>query len=536
MNHVNINLIIFIFSIILLMIVIRNPAPKKEYKVNEFLSLKLENGITNIYVKNRQFRQCMYLLLNIPTDRIRDYEEIDSIDKAAEHLDRSMEGNRSGQYGIDPEVEFWGHCSNITAWAENGYDTRILHRNLAFPLLKRLVEVGDPQARKVFKEEIALRLSSNHPTVINYLIQENYLRHLSSQELESIFDDINLSFLDNLVKNLNHALESPQPISDKHILYLFQNLFRRFDQKHIPLIFSKIKKRITHQHHKKMALLIYEKYKNKSSFPDIKFINNNIDAFDLDEFSLVEYDSKIIGILEEENTQIFLNDKNIEFIYNIEGFEAIYESIEELNLNNNIIETLEGIGKFPNLKILNLDNNMISNLSDLENLSNLEDLSIRNNRITDLENLDGLESLKRINLSGNKLLKEIPQSLNQLPQLKSVKVWNCDIRIYNENTKEFFWNDQNYRYFTGFTEEALQYYEKTHKANARSREDGGLYKDFTRWVIKMNTLIRENKISYGDIKKFEELTESNAIWSGKLTRKFEKWLFNKSQMKITEFF
>ncbi len=52
---------------------------------------------------------------------------------------------------ILPIKEFWGHCSNLQAWAEYGYDTRLLHPNLAFPLLEKLATVGDPIAKKVFK-------------------------------------------------------------------------------------------------------------------------------------------------------------------------------------------------------------------------------------------------------------------------------------------------------------------------------------------------------------------------------------------------
>ena len=157
----------------------------KEFKVNDYLKLKLENDRTNIYVKNRVFRQCMYLLLNIPVDRIRDYDMIDSIDEAAEVLDRSLEGSHSPRI-ISPEEEFMGHCSNIQVWAENDYDTRILHRNLAFPLLKRLSDVLDLLAKKKFKEEIAIRYKSGILSVIRYLEEEGYLKYLSKEELEVI--------------------------------------------------------------------------------------------------------------------------------------------------------------------------------------------------------------------------------------------------------------------------------------------------------------------------------------------------------------
>lgn len=140
---------------------------EKEFKVNEYITLKLERGKTNIYVKDQLFNQCKFLMLNIPVSKISSFDEIESIDEAAEKLDASLEATSQN---IDPETEFWGHCSNLQAWEENNYNTRLLHRNLAFPLLKRLFEVGDPNAIRVFKEEICKRLESGNPVVLQYLL------------------------------------------------------------------------------------------------------------------------------------------------------------------------------------------------------------------------------------------------------------------------------------------------------------------------------------------------------------------------------
>lgn len=176
----------------------RKEKDRVEFKVNDYLVLKLENNRTNIYVKGRLFNQCKFLLLNIPVERIHEFIDIDSIDEAAENLDTSMEGRGRYQYKLTPETEFWGHCSNLQAWYENGYDTRIIHRNLAFPLLKVLYEAGDPQAKKVFKEEIAIRLESGYPSVVIYLINEGYLKFLSHKELKAILDTPNL--VANIIK------------------------------------------------------------------------------------------------------------------------------------------------------------------------------------------------------------------------------------------------------------------------------------------------------------------------------------------------
>lgn len=176
----------------------KNIKKKVEFKINDYLVLKLENNRTNIYVKGKLFNQCKFLLLNIPVDKVHEFDEIDSIDEAAEKLDSSMEGRGRYRYNLTPETEFWGHCSNLQAWAENGYDTRLVHRNLAFPLLKALYEAGDPQAKKFFKEEIAMRLQSGYPSVVAYLINRNYLEYLSRRELEAILDNPN--FFEIIVK------------------------------------------------------------------------------------------------------------------------------------------------------------------------------------------------------------------------------------------------------------------------------------------------------------------------------------------------
>ena len=169
---------------------------KPKFKINEYLELRLEKGKTNIYVEGRLFNQCKYLLLKMPSDNFKNLEDIDSIDEAAENLDRSLE--RANNHYISPETEFWGHCSNLQAWYENNYDTRILHRNLAFPLLKALVEAGDKIAKREFKEQVALRLESGYPSVVMFLVEQGYLDYLTKEELDTILN--NPKFLKNVPK------------------------------------------------------------------------------------------------------------------------------------------------------------------------------------------------------------------------------------------------------------------------------------------------------------------------------------------------
>jgi len=156
-----------------------------EFKVNDYVSLRLEDEKTVIYVAGKRFRQCKYLFLNIPIDEIREFDQVESIDEAAERLDKSMEDEDLPRI-IPAKVEFWGHCSNLQVWSEKNYDTRILHSNIAFPLLRKLSESGDFVALRVFKEEIAKIFSQGNDTVRTFLIEEGYMDLLSREEVLSL--------------------------------------------------------------------------------------------------------------------------------------------------------------------------------------------------------------------------------------------------------------------------------------------------------------------------------------------------------------
>lgn len=155
-----------------------------EFQVNSLLTLKLESDSkTIIYIAGERFRHCKYLLINIPVDKVSHFDELELIDEAAEKekLDHSLEP-REGKvykYTIPPKVEFWGHCSNLQVWYENGYNTKLLHANIAFPLLRQLARAGDPQTTKVFKEQIAERYNNDIDSVWEYLRSMKFIRNLS---------------------------------------------------------------------------------------------------------------------------------------------------------------------------------------------------------------------------------------------------------------------------------------------------------------------------------------------------------------------
>ena len=109
----------------------------REFRINKYLTLRLEGGKTFIHVLGEKFKQCMYILLSIPRDYSGKAKSVDSIDEATKVFSNILDERNYRRHvpprvqeildEITPEEKFWAHCSNIQAWVENEYDSRILH-------------------------------------------------------------------------------------------------------------------------------------------------------------------------------------------------------------------------------------------------------------------------------------------------------------------------------------------------------------------------------------------------------------------------
>jgi len=155
------------------------------FKLNKYLSVRFENQKTLIYVKEKPFVVCKYLFMNAPS--IASTMFYDSIDDMSKGLNDQLEMEITREeVGLSPEDEFWGHCSNLQAWVENDYDTRLLHRNLAFQLLEKLISVGDAKARKNYSLELITRFKSKSPTVQKFLVLKRHLSRLKRSVLREL--------------------------------------------------------------------------------------------------------------------------------------------------------------------------------------------------------------------------------------------------------------------------------------------------------------------------------------------------------------
>ena len=291
-------------------------------------------------------------------DKVREYDTINSIDEAEAALDNSLEGGGAYRYDISAETEFWGHCSNLEAWAENNYDTRLLHRNLAFPLLRRLTEVGDPQAKRVFKEEILNRVLTGYPNVIRYLSQMGYFRHLRDLDYEKVIESSNADIIENFIRVLGSNTRGVS-FHIKKILQRFRELSNKaFKEKIVELL-------------KNLDVELYKGFQKSRLLKDLN--KNLIKELVHDPHSILK-----------------------EFYYHFRDSEYFLNSKLALDLSNQSIKEIEeikGISRLKHLIKLDLSNNNISKIQGLEHLENLSILKLGNNPLNKslIDDLGGLD-------------------------------------------------------------------------------------------------------------------------------------------------
>ena len=348
-------------------------AAKKEFQINRFLSLRLERGETRIYVADELFIQCKFLLLNIPLAENSTFDEISSIDDAAEILNSEVEKEiRKVQIQISPEVEFWGHCSNLQAWYENEYDTRLIHSNLAFPLLKKLTEVGDPLAQKVFKQEVIERYEKGTENTREYIIRSGILRNLPLDEHINLFVD---------TQNFNALMELIE------VVWPDQNP------------------------HEMILTLITE---------DVVLLENRkVIALNLSEFELLNFPRSIVKFSS-------LRELDLNTTYIAEIPEDIHKlrKLRKLYLDTCEIAKLpDSICDLASLEVLHLDTNALRELpQDIGNLKNLCQLSLSHNHVRELpKSFCNLSSLERLDLYDNEISR-LPNCFSMLKSLQELEL------------------------------------------------------------------------------------------------------------------
>ncbi len=337
----------------------------QEFTLNKFLTLKLEEGKTVIYVNKKPFTQCKYLLLVIPLEYTDDLEDINSIDEAAEKLSHLLEEDDDfeSEIKIDPETEFWAHCSNLQAWVENNYDSRLLHYNLAFPLLEALSKAGDLNALKAFKEEIALRLESGYPSVIIFLIAEKFIDYLEREDFLLCILNEKDAFNALKIESILNVKLSPEyesfDLGDEN-LFMFENrkvLGLSLSNSNINSVFKYITKL-----ENLFALDLAEC--NLTKLPkSIEKLKKSLEILDLSSNKLESIPIVIKKLTNLQN--LYLRANNISDINNVVEITEKLERLNHLDLSYNKIKILpEDIEQIKKIGIIELMHNLIEHIPD----------------------------------------------------------------------------------------------------------------------------------------------------------------------------
>ena len=386
---------------------------KNGFVINEHITLRLTEGKTVLYVDNEPFRQCMRLVLQIPLNELVKYDSIDSIDEAAE-LNKTLYENHiwNGEYWeneatITPEQEFWGHCSNIQAWYESDYDTRLIHSNLAFPLLERLAEVGDQKGRAKLKDEIALGFERwlNGPQselAENFLTLHTLLRNLSKEEQNTLFRKYADKYYTGIVEEQIDIL-----VEISQILGL-----------PIPIIKPENKKSYN-------SLIFGIKVENGEVIGLGLFGGMNYGISD--DLALLNAICKLTNL-----KKINLGHNKISRLPDVIGNLT---KLEKLDLWKNEIKNLpEAIGTLSKLSLLRISDNQLIELPEsIGNLSELKELYLNDNKLTKLpESIGNFISLEKLALDNNPL-KSLPYSIGQLKSLKKLYIMKTNLKEIPES-------------------------------------------------------------------------------------------------------
>ena len=406
-----------------------------QFKVNELITVKLENEKTIIYIANDPSWHCKFLLLSIPIDQISSFDEIESIDEAAVVLDKGLEpeiyeNNEDNDNEfiqkrlIPPHVEFWAHCSNLQVWAENEYNTQLLHSNLAFPLLRKLYFSNDSLAKKVFKKEIAKRLESGFPPVVEFLVLQKYLDYLNEDEFNSVIQ--NPKVIEALVKagykneedqyQFDGLYELIKKAKAKKSIYLKTLIGELLESNDLELIYFLDRTNLTYELSKKELA-----YKCLNPEEAESVVN------------LQKEFPEELGIAitpEYRGANIFIEDRhvvelNLSYykLHKIPIQVLKFKKLRECYLDGNLLTILpDSIQALKEIKYLGLSHNKITTISKkIESLKKLQSLNLSYNLLEYLPDTIGeLKSLKILNISNNPL-KIIPKSLEKLSRLNIIK-------------------------------------------------------------------------------------------------------------------
>ncbi len=323
---------------------------------------------------------------------------------------------RGERISNDPDL-----LDNLQAWIENDYDTRILHRNLAFPLLKELTNLGDLKAIKIFKKEIIERFSNHSIPVMLYLLVGGFLNDFSDEERQLINEGLDKIYTTSFFAKTFYPENYYDILFDKH------ELDNNLEKYHIEA--KLLARQYTREDYNRLDLNItaspYIEETPDDTITDITTIPELKTSTDYTALSFSQNKITEIKGLEKLTylRELVLTYNEITEIKNLDNLKKL----RKVSLSGNHISEIKGLENLTNLEFLNLGINKISKIEGLERLKKLKVLNLGHNKIKDIEGLENLKDLRELGLGGNNI-----SEIHGLDNLKNLRVLILDSNRISE--------------------------------------------------------------------------------------------------------
>jgi hypothetical protein len=157
---------------------------KRFDEVNQIVSLtiakeinnSIPEGVKSFNSKDQGKKIVIYVendsIISIPGIFFHSIEEVIQEIDDSKYVIRDEEGQELLGILFDILVE------NIRVWSENKYETRYLYYKIAFPLLKKLKEVGETKFQLIFQQEILKSYILGNLEKKEFLDSQGYLKLL----------------------------------------------------------------------------------------------------------------------------------------------------------------------------------------------------------------------------------------------------------------------------------------------------------------------------------------------------------------------
>ncbi|MHA1679994.1 MAG: hypothetical protein ACTSUE_03235 [Promethearchaeota archaeon] len=393
---------------------------KRTYFINDKLSLWLSDGMkdydlkiesggdTFVVVDGKPLATCMHVILHLDEtmiDATKDAKDMDEIIRIYKRLRApstdSPQGGMQKFRGVQitPEEEFQAHCSNIQAWYEHGYDTRLMDSRLAFRILGALFEAGDPTAERVLRREIQDRLSSGSLNSL-YAMPSVFLKTLNKQEWNEIFNSLPTE--KEIIAYAKRILASKDKGFRAKVPEWVVEMVDSYPNQYFVHLKDGSKKRILVGPDFNVALPFFDlsqfdfRHGPYNDIIRIKIGNRHLKEPGVDALLIADARFVLNQVGTPETVkEIEINKCGLQTLSSLNHFTNLEKLTIEENLGLKEIPRLDGLKR---LKVIRLNRINISNLLWLGDLPALEDLSINSLSEFSLDGISHLKSLRKLRI------------------------------------------------------------------------------------------------------------------------------------------